>query len=125
MLSPATKRWEDHSTTKRFHFVFYCDCCGRAIPSPEYTFQSGFRPKLIISEGERRARELVWQQDHAAAYERANLDMLSNHIHSCEICRSSVCGDCACVCDELRGGVCCSKCLAEQGYHGIKPWEGE
>ncbi len=125
MLEPATKKWEDKSTTKIFKFIFFCDCCGKEILSPEYEFQSGFRAKIFISEAERRAREIIWQRDHDFAYERANLHMLQNHIHRCEICFASICGDCAYVCDELEGGVCCEKCLAEKGYHGIKIWQGE
>lgn len=125
MLSPATKNWKDKSTTKKFKFVFFCDCCGKELPSPEYEFHSGFKPKIIISEAERKAREIIWKSDHDAAYERANLYMFQNHIHTCEICGAGICGDCACVCDELEGGVCCDKCLKEKGYHGIKMWEGE
>ncbi len=125
MLDPATKKWEDLSTLKKFKFIFYCDSCGKAIPSPDYTFNSGLRPKLFYSESERRARELIWQRDHESAYERANVYMLTNHIHTCEICEKNICGDCAVFCDELRGGVCCDKCLSEKGYHGTKMWQGE
>ncbi len=125
MLEPATKTWEDLSSMERFRFRFFCDCCRKEIPSPDYEFHSGFKPKIFISESERRARELIWQRDHEAAYERANSYVLANHIHSCEICGASICGDCAVFCDELKGGVCCDKCLAEKNYHGVKMWENE
>lgn len=125
MLDPATKKWEDLSNTKAFKFVFFCDCCQKAIPSPEYGFNSGFKPKLFITEAERRARELIWQRDHEAAYERANVYMLTNRIHTCEVCGANICGDCAVFCDELKGGVCCDNCLAKKGYHGVKMWQGE
>lgn len=125
MLDPATKQWEDQSTMKKFKFVFYCDGCGKAIPSPEYRFNCAFKPKLMMSESERKARELIWQRDHEAAYERANLVMLTDHIHTCEICGANICGDCAIYCDELKGGVCCDRCLKEKGYHGVKMWQGE
>ncbi len=125
MLDPATKKWEDKSDLKKFRFLFFCDCCGKQIPSPEYNFNSGFKPKLLMSESERLARQLLWSNDHAAAMERANLDMLQNHLHRCEICGDHVCGDCARICDELKGGVCCERCLSKKGYHGIKMWEGE
>ncbi len=125
VLHAATKKWEDLSTTQTFKFIFYCDCCGKQLPSPDYAWESGFKPKILLSRAERKARELVWQQDHEAAYERANLYMLANRIHVCEICGANVCGDCAVYCDELKGGVCCDKCLHEKGYHGTKMWENE
>ncbi len=125
MLDPATKKWEDQSTIQKFKFLFFCDCCQKSIPSSDYEFHSGFKPKLIMSRAERRARDLIWQRDHDAAYERANLHMFQNYIHRCEICGAGICGDCACVCDELKGGVCCEKCRKEKGYHGIKIWDGE
>ncbi len=125
MLDPATKKWEDQSTTKKFKFLFFCDCCAKPFPSTEYEFHSGFRPKIIMSEAERRARELIWIRDHESAYERANLDMFQNYLHRCEICGDHICGDCAYACDEIRGSVCCEKCLKEKKYHGIKMWEDE
>ncbi len=125
MLEAATKKWEDKSTLKKLKFSFFCDCCQKEISSPEYTFNSGFKPKIFMSEAERRAREIIWQKDHDAAYERANNYVLANHIHTCEICGDGICGDCAVFCDELKGGVCCDKCLAEKGYHGVKMWENE
>lgn len=125
MLEAVTKEWEDKSTTEAFRFTFYCDCCKRAISSPEYKFKSGFRPKLLMSETERRARELLWQKDHDAAYERANISMLTDHIHTCEICGEHICGNCAISCNELEGRICCERCLTQKGYHGKKMWQGE
>ena len=125
MLNAVTKRWEDRSTTKVFKFIFYCDCCGKAISSPEYSFNSGFKPKLLMSEAERKARELIWLRDHDSAYERANVLMQTDYIHTCEICGAHICGDCAVICDELDGGVCCTKCLESKHYHGKKMWQGE
>ncbi len=120
MLAPATKKWEDNSDLERFQFLFFCDCCKKPIPSPEYKFNSGFRPKLLMSESQRLARQILWSSDHNAAMERANLEMFQNHLHRCEICNDHICGDCAWVCDELGGGVCCGKCLEENGYHGTR-----
>ncbi len=119
MLSSATEKWEDRSDLTTFRFVFYCDCCGKVISSPEYPFQSGF-PERDLTEGEQQARNLLWQRDHDAAYERANLYVLANHIHFCEVCGAHICGDCAVFCDELKGAVCCDTCLEEKGYHGVK-----
>ncbi len=73
-----------------------------------------------MSEAERRARGLIWQRDHDAAYERANLYMLSNCLHTCEVCRANVCDGCVYICDELEGGLCCEVCFAEKKYHGSK-----
>ncbi len=27
MLDPATRKWRDLSTDKKFQFPFFCDCC--------------------------------------------------------------------------------------------------
>lgn len=125
MLDAVTRRWEDRSTIKTFKFVFFCDCCGKAISPPEYQFKSGFKPKILMSGPERKARELIWLRDHDAAYERANVYMLTEQIHTCEICGAHICGDCAVICDELDGGVCCQACLDSREYHGKRMWQGE
>ncbi len=125
MLDPATKKWEDRSTAKTFKFLFFCDRCEKELQSPSYEFNSGFKPKILISRSEQRIRELIWLRDHDSAYERANIYMLTNRIHTCEICGSHICGDCAVYCDELKGGVCCENCLKEKNYHGIKMWQNE
>lgn len=125
MLEPVTKDWEDLSTLEEFAFKFFCDCCHKELTVPKLKFNDGFRRKRRLTPTEEKLRGLVWARDHEAAYERANLFMHQNHVHYCEICGDHICGDCAYVCDELEGGVCCEKCLKEKGYHGIRMWEGE
>ena len=98
MLSPITKKYTDESSMKQFKFVFYCDCCGKAIQTQAYDFNSAFAQKTFLSNDE-----------HAAAYERANNEVRLN-LNRCEICGDMICEDCSVYSDELGGGVCCTKC---------------
>lgn len=100
MLESVTKKWEDDSNLERFKFSFYCDCCGKRIVTLEYKFNSGFKPKLFMSEAERKARELIWQKDHDSAYERANNDALLQ-FNRCPKCGGRVCDDCYSISDDL------------------------
>lgn len=101
MLESITKNWEDSSDLKRFKFTFCCDRCGKDIVSPEYKFISGFKPKLLLSESERKARELIWQRDHDAAYERANNEA-AMQLNRCPKCGNRVCD----ACYELSRDLC-------------------
>lgn len=106
-MEAITKKWEDNSDLKQFKFDFYCDCCGKKVVSLEYRFNSGFKAKLLMSEAERRARELVWQKDHEAAYERANVEA-AFQFNRCPNCGRRVCEDCYSVFDEQ-----CKECARE------------
>lgn len=107
-MEAITKRWEDESDMKLFKFSFFCDCCGKKAVTLEYKFESGFKPKLFMSEDERKARELIWQKDHDAAYERANNEAALQFTR-CPKCGRRVCEDCYSVLDDL-----CTDCAKEE-----------
>ncbi len=112
MLDPITKRYEDASDMKRFEFVFFCDCCGRAIPSTALDFHSGFRRKLFLTAEEREARAIIYADHHSKAYERANNEVL-HELNRCERCGDMVCEDCTVYNETDDGGVICRKCRTE------------
>jgi len=109
MLDPVTKRYEDASTMKQFYFIFYCDCCGKALPSTALDFRSGFRQKRFLSADEREARAIIYADHHGKAYERANNEVL-HELNRCEVCGDMVCEDCTIYNENYDGGVVCRKC---------------
>ena len=111
MLSPMTKKYTYESSMKQFKFVFYCDCCGKAIPAQAYNFNSVFAQKTFLSNDEKEARAIIYASEQGKAYERANNEVRLN-LNRCEICGEMICEDCSVYSDELGGGVCCVKCAA-------------
>ena len=113
MLEPVTKKFEDGSTLEDFKFTFFCDSCGTAVKTVTYPYKPPFKAKFFISKSERRARELIWQSDHASAYDRANKEVLLS-FNRCSVCGKRVCDDCFCeeegICRE-----CASKRKTKEG----------
>lgn len=109
MLKPVTKRYEDISTMKQFGFIFFCDCCGKAIQPPALEFVSGFRQKMFLTNEEREARAIIYASDHGKAYERANNEAL-HELNRCEVCGDMVCEDCTIYSEEGSVGVRCKNC---------------
>ncbi len=93
MLEPITKKFEDGSTLEEFKFTFFCDNCQKAVGEISYPYTPPFRPKFFLSRSERRARELIWQSDHASAYDRANKEVMLS-FNRCPVCGKRVCDDC-------------------------------
>lgn len=93
MLDPVTKKFENGSTLEYFKFTFFCDVCGKAVKEITYPYKPPFKAKFFISKSERKARELIWQSDHASAYDRANKEVLLYFNH-CPVCGRRVCDDC-------------------------------
>jgi len=93
MLEPVTKKYEDGSTLEVFRFTFFCDLCGREVSRITYPYKPPFKAKIFISRSEQKARELIWQSDHASAYDRANKEVLL-HVNRCSVCQRRVCDDC-------------------------------
>jgi len=113
LLSPITKKYTDESSMKQFKFTFYCDCCGKAIPTRIYDFQSGFQAKTFLSNDEKEARAIIYASEHGKAYERANNEVRLN-LNRCEICGDMICEYCSVYMHELGGDICCSKCAKER-----------
>ena len=85
MLKPITKTFTDKSTMEQFEFVFYCDCCGKPISSTIYKYENRFEKKKILSKSEQEARAIIYADEHAKAYERANNEVRLEFIN-CKVC---------------------------------------
>ncbi len=111
MLEPVTKKFEDGSTLEHFKFIFFCDRCGKPVKVVTYPYNPPFKPKFFLSKSEQRARELIWQSDHASAYDRANKEVLLS-FNRCPVCKERVCDDCF----DAEEGMCRS-CKNEHERH--------
>ena len=113
MLKAVTKKFTDKSTIKQFEFEFYCDCCGKPVKAEAYEFVSGFKNKKFLSNDEREARAIIYANDHARAYERANNEVRLE-LNKCEICGNMVCDECTVYGVDLQGGLCCRNCAKDK-----------
>ena len=93
MLTPVTQKFEDGSTLEVFRFTFFCDACSKVVEEISYPYTPPFRAKFFLSKSERKARELIWQNDHTSAYDRANKEVLLR-FNRCPVCGRRVCDDC-------------------------------
>ena len=88
-LSPVTKRCLDRSTMEGFAFSFFCDICGGEWRSAWYDFNS----REFIPPIDPAVYQILWSDQHNAAYERARLDA-AFVFNRCPVCRCSVCNEC-------------------------------
>ena len=88
-LNPVTKRHLDRSTMEGFAFSFFCDRCEREWRSAWYDFNS----REFVLPIDPAVYQILWNDQHKAAYERAKLDaaFVFNH---CPECKRSVCNEC-------------------------------
>ena len=109
MLKSVTKRFADNSTMTCFDFEFYCDCCGKPLPSIVIRPQAQFKKKLWLTRTEREARTIIYANDHSKAYERANNEV-RHELNRWEVCGEMVCEECTVYGALDNGGVCCKRC---------------
>lgn len=91
MLKAVTKKVIDRSTDKFFKFEFYCDRCGKKLTSKPYYFEHSFPDRL--TDGEKKAKEIMWRVEHDIAFERANLEVRLK-FNECNSCGNIVCDEC-------------------------------
>ncbi|HBU11981.1 MAG TPA: hypothetical protein DEB31_04420 [Clostridiales bacterium] len=105
-----TREYSDRSDEKTFRFDFYCDVCGEVFSAtPLECADRG--PPPDTAEGE-RLRKLLWRQEHAKAFERANYEAL-DHFFLCPMCGSYVCDKCTVYKKDRDGDmarICCVGC---------------
>ena len=107
MRNPVTRKHADHSTPEDFTFTFFCDRCGSEWRSPRYAFNPGdFAESLDPA-----VFQMLWNDQHAAAFARANLDA-AFAFNRCPVCRRSVCGACFHL-SEIGVSDICEDCLKE------------
>jgi len=101
MSVPLTKRTTDHSDQKGFSFSFFCDRCGKEWVSRRVPFtQDGF-----TGVDHEKTRQLLWEQEHRAAFEKANLEA-HFHFNNCPKCGRWICDDCFCVWGKKSDELC-------------------
>ena len=84
-----TKSTTNYSTNAGFCFGFFCDRCKKEWISPFVPFlHSGF--SAVEHE---EARQMLWAQEHRAAFENANIEA-HFHFSRCPVCKNVVCNDC-------------------------------
>ncbi len=106
MLKTITKKIIDRSTDEFFKFEFHCDRCGAEWVSEKYNFEEGFPDEL--SEGEKRAKDIMWKVEHDTALERANLEARLR-FNQCNSCGRIICDECLSVYEEEDLCVDCAK----------------
>jgi hypothetical protein len=100
MLKPVTKKMTDDSDVDNgiYRFVFYCDICGNPKQSVPY--------QTLLETGSHPGSR---ENEHIAAYERANREILSN-FNRCPVCERIVCDDCF----RIDESDMCFECLAKK-----------
>ena len=89
MSLPLTRKSIDRSNTEQFGFSFFCDRCGKEWKSQTLPFNNGHFTAIENEE----ARQLVWAQEHRAAFDRANLEA-HFHFSHCADSGMWVCDEC-------------------------------
>jgi hypothetical protein len=84
-----TKNTANHSNKTGFSFSFFCDRCEKEWISPFIPFINGGFSDIEHEE----ARQMIWAQEHRAAFENANIEA-HFHFSRCSICSKVVCNDC-------------------------------
>lgn len=102
MLEPITKKMTDKSDGNHFRFTFYCDICDSPWHSIPYIASAGW--------GSPGADTQAWENEHTAAYERANREAMM-HFNRCPVCKRVVCDRCFLI---LAERDMCKECTATQ-----------
>lgn len=89
LLAPITKAFTDRSTPKVFAFSFYCDKCGKEWRSTPQAFDPG----ELASPTDLRVYRMLWNGQHKAAYEQANLEAIYVFQY-CPECGCRMCMEC-------------------------------
>lgn len=97
----VTEKYADHSTVDAFSFSFYCDMCGKEYHSVRYALNAGGLPAPI----DPAVYQMVWNDQHKAAFDRANLDA-SFVFSRCPLCGRRVCDACFYVSETGISDVC-------------------
>lgn len=104
----STRRHADRSTMEGFSFGFYCDACGREWESARYAFNSGG----LAAPMDPAVYQILWNDQHKAAYERARRDA-SFAFNRCPVCGRWVCKECFYL-SETGVSDICKSCLRKR-----------
>jgi hypothetical protein len=107
MRNSVTKKCADRSTMEEFSFSCFCDLCKKEWHSVRYRFNhGGFAAPL-----DPKVFQLLWNDQHKAAFERANRDA-SFVFNSCPVCGRKVCNTCFYLAEADVSDIC-RDCLKE------------
>jgi hypothetical protein len=101
MSLPLTRKSVDRSNAEQFAFSFFCDRCGKEYQSVILPFNRGNFTAIEYEE----ARQLLWTQEHKAAFEQANLDARLK-FSLCRKCGRRVCDECLCLDSNQEASLC-------------------
>jgi uncharacterized protein with PIN domain len=101
MSLPLTRKSVDRSTAEQFAFSFFCDRCGKEFQSEILPFNQGTFTAIEHEE----ARQLLWAQEHKAAFEHANLNANMN-FSRCPKCGRRICDECLCLDSRQKTELC-------------------
>ena len=88
-LQTVTQKRIDRSTMEGFSFSFFCDICAGEWRSAWYAMNPGrFEPPIDPA-----VYQMLWNDQHQAAYERAKLDAAFS-FNRCPACGRHVCNEC-------------------------------
>ena len=106
MLRKAlTEKSIDRSDSRGFSFGFFCDRCGKEWRSRTMAFTAGGFTAIEHED----ARQLLWEQEHRAAFNEANPEA-HLQFNRCPQCGRRVCDDCFCIENDEFGGACKDCC---------------
>ena len=104
----VAKKHADHSVMEAFSFGFFCDMCGKEWRSARYDFNPGG----LSPQADPMAYQMLWIDQHNAAFERANRDA-SFEFNRCPVCGRWVCKECFYLSDTGISDICMD-CMRKQ-----------
>jgi len=102
LLEAITKKYTEESEGGTYRFTFYCDICGHPWRS--------FPMKPVIRQNGLSKAGRVWKDDHAKAFEHANIEAM-NHFNRCPVCKRRVCDDCFRILEDMN---MCKECAGKR-----------
>ena len=107
LSGPVTKKYADRSTMEIFSFGFLCDLCGKEWRSARYDFNPGD----FASPLDPKVFQLLWRDQHEAAFARSNRDA-SFVFNRCPECGRRVCNECFHLAETGVSDIC-KDCLSK------------
>ena len=113
MDKDLTGKLVDCSNNDEFQFSVECDICKNVWNSTQVKFT--YRNVLTSTDGRQKIFNLLHQEEHQAAFNRAAQEAVQ-YFSLCPMCRRWACDDCFQVCEYID---LCVECANELGECGI------
>ena len=115
MYAPITEKCVDHSTVDDFSFGFVCSICSKEWISERYRFNPGSIALPLDPE----VFQILWNDQHKAAFARANRDAIFQ-FNRCTLCCQRVCKCCFHLSETGLSDIC-KNCFAQQSSQFDRP----